>query len=194
MYNDQPPNVHPNGKKGHTKGIVLGNEAGGLWIIHSVPLFPPVEGIYSYPFTGTIYGQSFLCISLNATNLDHVGKIFIFNINFIKQKKNVLIGIQLQYNQPHIYSQNIPVILRYILPDLYNAAQGFTVQNSPWYHALNLTSKSGTNFLSFAKSRQFGKELYIDWISPYLNTSLEVETWLNGAGRIPSECGKLFRY
>lgn len=118
---------------------------------------------------------------------------YLFSILTVLSRNNVLLGVQLQYNQPQIYTQNIAVTLRYILPNLYNAAQGFIVQSSPWYHALNLTSKSGTNFLSFAKSRQFGKELYADWISPYLNTSLMVESWLNGAGKIPSECGRLFK-
>jgi deoxyribonuclease-2 len=58
---------------------------GGFWLVHSVPYFPPIPGNvtisdtdyhgegYSYPSTGLTYGQSFLCISLNASQLDLVG-------------------------------------------------------------------------------------------------------------------------
>lgn len=95
MYSDQPPMGAMNGERGHTKGVVVANEINGFWLIHSVPKFPPTleEGRYGYPDTGTVYGQSFLCISLNANQLFEVGK-------------------QLQYNEPNFYSTQIPDYLR----------------------------------------------------------------------------------
>lgn len=53
---------------------MLGNKEGGVWLVHSVPHFPPHPfERYSYPNTGTPFGQSFLCLSLNLKNLNKVG-------------------------------------------------------------------------------------------------------------------------
>lgn len=60
--------------------MLVGNEGGGFWLIHSVPKFPPSPeaGPYVYPLTGSFYGQSFLCISLNSENLNNVGEFAIY--------------------------------------------------------------------------------------------------------------------
>lgn len=47
-YNDEPPNKKSNSKKGHLKGLLVADEASGFWLIHSVPLFPNITGMYSY--------------------------------------------------------------------------------------------------------------------------------------------------
>lgn len=65
-----------NSNKGHTKGVVLADKKGGIWLIHSVPYFPPKGPDYTYPSTGSKYGQSFLCVSLDFDNLNSVGKHF----------------------------------------------------------------------------------------------------------------------
>lgn len=74
MYNDQPPEHRSQANKGHTKGVVLADKTGGLWLIHSVPNFPLLSSNYTYPRTGAEYGQSFLCISLDLKNLNAVGE------------------------------------------------------------------------------------------------------------------------
>lgn len=81
--------------KGHTKGVLIANDTSGMWLIHSVPKFPPTpeEGSYGYPKSGMVYGQSFLCISLTG---DQLGKV----------------GRQLQYNEPHFYFGYIPEYLK----------------------------------------------------------------------------------
>lgn len=95
MYNDEPTNAQVDNNHGHTKGVVVANDISGFWMIHSVPKFPPdlEHGIYDYPHTGTIYGQSFLCISFTGDQLGAVGK-------------------QLQYNEPKFYSSQVPEYLR----------------------------------------------------------------------------------
>lgn len=45
----------------------------GFWLIHSVPHFPQTRE-YIFPKTGTVYGQSFLCVSLDIINLNKVGE------------------------------------------------------------------------------------------------------------------------
>lgn len=76
MYNDEPPTKKPNSNRGHTKGVVFGHaNNSGTWLVHSVPKFPPKrQDGYSYPQTGTVYGQSFLCISFDFVTLNEVGK------------------------------------------------------------------------------------------------------------------------
>lgn len=77
MYNDQPPIGQTSFSSGHTKGVVIAREDGGFWLIHSVPHYPPdpKDGDYSYPKTGLKNGQSYLCITLPAKELEIVGKI-----------------------------------------------------------------------------------------------------------------------
>lgn len=95
MYNDEVPNGKTDGSRGHTKGVVVANDISGFWLVHSVPKFPPEvsEGAYNYPSTGSVYGQSFLCLSMTG---DQIGKV----------------GKQLQFNEPHLYSSSIPDYLK----------------------------------------------------------------------------------
>jgi deoxyribonuclease-2 len=90
MYNDEPTNDNVDNVRGHTKGVVVADEQSGFWLVHSVPKFPPAIGEkFDFPHTGTMYGQSFLCISFDADQLENVGK-------------------QLQFNEPRFYSSHVP--------------------------------------------------------------------------------------
>lgn len=94
MYNDEPPQGTADETRGHTKGVVVANDVNGFWLIHSVPKYPPsTEDAYDYPKSGTIYGQSFLCLSLTGDQMAKVGK-------------------QLLFNEPHFYSSYIPDYLK----------------------------------------------------------------------------------
>lgn len=104
------------------------------------------------------------------------------------------LGTQLQYNQPEIYLQKIPDAFNSSVPALVQAANNATITAAPYFHTKALVTKNGTQFTSFAKSRQFAKDLYVDWVAVALNTSLMVETWPNGAGRLPSICNRTQRY
>ncbi|CAH1113580.1 unnamed protein product [Psylliodes chrysocephalus] len=173
LYNDEPPNGQTSSIKGHTKGVVAADNNGGFWMIHSVPKFPEISNSYSFPQSGSVYGQTFLCISMDLENLDKV-------------------GLQLQYNEPDIYAQNILPGVKSSAPNLADAAANVTVNTSPWYHISYLMSKLRTQFWSFAKSKQFGKELYVDLVAPQLREDLDVETWRNGAGKLASNCSQKF--
>ena len=53
MYNDEHPHGPTSFNLGHTKGLVLGDRSSSVWIIHSVPHYPPYPNeSYSYPQTG----------------------------------------------------------------------------------------------------------------------------------------------
>ncbi|CAH1159489.1 unnamed protein product [Phaedon cochleariae] len=174
LYNNEPPNQKTCSNKGHTKGVVVGEHSGGYWLVHSVPHFPELGKKYTFPRSGAVYGQSFLCISLDLKNLNTV-------------------GVQLQYNEPKIYGENILSNLRSYLPDLANAASNVTIKNPPWYSIARLTSKNGVQFTSFAKTENFEKELYEDLVAPSLESDMVVETWPNGPGRLKSNCTKTFK-
>lgn len=46
----------------------------GFWVIHSVPLFPPIpEDGYGYPATGESYGQTAVCITFKYDQFIEIG-------------------------------------------------------------------------------------------------------------------------
>lgn len=83
--------------------------------------------------------------------------------------------------------------LKSSLPELFKAANNVTNKNAPFYHISGISSKQGVEFTSFAKSKEFKKDLYEDLVAPYLKTDLFVESWLNGAGKLQSDCSKTFK-
>lgn len=177
---------------------MVGDEDGGFWLIHSVPNFPskPEDGSYIYPLTGSLYGQSFLCISLNSDNLNNIGKTDChYKIRGNPCKSFISsTGKQLLYNELNMYAKNMPSVLSDKFPHLTDVINGKTVDQPPWFNVLNITSRQGTDFTTFAKTKNFGRDLYRDWVTPTLGSSFFVETWPNGVGRLPSSCGTPFRY
>ncbi|XP_020724105.2 plancitoxin-1 isoform X1 [Bombus terrestris] len=186
LYNDSPPNSSYAWSFGHTKGVVMANSDQGFWLIHSVPNFPPVpksgvqtrrlkrenitaDGKYSYPVSGTFYGQSFLCISLGSDQFD-------------------IIGEQLIYNEIAVYAKNIPDILGKQYPVLKNAINQKHIKTPPYNHKAVIRSLRMIEFISFAKDGKWGKDLYGDFVAPQLQTDLYVQSWLNGRGKLPSIC------
>lgn len=166
--------MHPHGptsfSRGHTKGLVLGHqEQGSLWLIHSVPHFPPFPNeTYSYPHTGLRYGQTAMCVSTPTHSLETM-------------------GTQLLYNNPFIYSTNNPAWLS-SFPSMVKAARGKHVTKAPFFSTTQLTSQAGVLFTSFAKFTKWDKDLYADLVAPSLMVPLAVETWPNGPGKMPSRC------
>lgn len=172
LYNDEPPEGRTDGLRGHTKGVVATDGTSGFWLIHSVPKYPPELGQeYHYPNTGRMYGQSFLCISFGADQMDSIGG-------------------QLVLNEPHVYSYHIPDELRDRFPKLVEATHMKTDSKPPHWNVQELRSRAGVTFNSFAKNRYFKKELYSDLIAPSLQSNLLVESWQHGAGNLPSDCSK----
>lgn len=172
LYNDEPPAGKTDGLRGHTKGVVATDGKSGFWLIHSVPKYPPELGqSYQYPNTGRMYGQSFLCITFAADQMDAIGG-------------------QLILNEPHVYSYHIPDELRDRFPKLVEATRMKTNSKPPYWNVAELRSRAGVTFNSFAKNRYFKKELYSDLIAPSLQSNLLVESWQHGAGNLPSDCSK----
>ena len=177
LYNDEHPDGNTSFTDGHTKGVVAFGPKDGFWLVHSVPHFPPNtenNGKYSYPHTGQMYGQSFLCISLRTIDSANA------------------IGGQLLYNHPYMYSTNIPSWAKDKYSDFNLAIQGSHIKKPPYFHTTQLRSLQGVNFISFAKYTLFHKDLYADFVAPSLQSDLLTETWPNGPGKMNSSCDTRF--
>ncbi|XP_073828628.1 deoxyribonuclease II [Musca autumnalis] len=169
-YNDEYPNGTVIFSGGHAKGVVATDGVTGLWLIHSVPKFPNTTK-YEYPSTGSHYGQSFLCVTLPATEMEKVAE-------------------QLLFNEPNVYFHRIPNHLEDKFPTYAKVLQKDWIKTEPFNNVLNLVSLEGRIFKSFAKSSRFNQELYEDFVAPTLDTNLLVETWRNGAGNLDSNCSR----
>ncbi|XP_026330669.1 deoxyribonuclease-2-alpha-like [Hyposmocoma kahamanoa] len=168
-------------ESGHTKGVILGDKFTSLWLVHSVPRFPPVPDVhglnissYGYPQTGMKYGQSMLCVSVQTTTLNQI-------------------ATQLKYNEPLIVYQHLPLELEGELPNLVEVLRNKTIEASPWYHIESFETLVGRKFLSFAKSAMFNDDLYSGLVAEVLQSDLLVESWTNGPGTLDSECGRNFQ-
>lgn len=172
-YNDEPPNAKGNSKYGHLKGVVVADKSSGFWLVHSVPLYPNITSKsplqedtlfcaisstklafslllanpsdYHFPSTGMIYGQSYLCLSLSANQIDIVGE-------------------QLIFNEPQIYLSQLPESLSAAYPNIQRLIEGKRINNGPYWNDVDLTTFNGDVFKSFAKSSKFAKELYEDYV------------------------------
>lgn len=180
MYNDEPYNGTSSTLSdmlftnratvqfGHTKGTMFFDGTTGVWLIHSVPKFPPPDH-YAYPTSGHDYGQTMWCLSFPYSEL---GKI----------------ATQLYYNKPDIYSSQLPTKMAADYPTLGKVVAGKYQQGEPYTSVLTLTTSAGTNFLSFAKSNQFNDDLYDGIVAPTLKADLIAETWRRGS-EVPLNCG-----
>ncbi|XP_026687071.1 uncharacterized protein LOC103519976 isoform X2 [Diaphorina citri] len=169
LYNDQTP-IRTTVKFGHSKGLVVGNSRGGIWIVHSVPHFvDDSQTSYTYPHTGLMYGQNFLCLSLNASQLDSVGD-------------------NLGHNQIYKYSTFLSAGNKGVFPTLARVIAGeYATSGDNFFQSTIFTRFNQIPFHTFAKTRELGDDLY-KRISDNLNVNLLVETWPNGPGRLRTDC------
>jgi deoxyribonuclease-2 len=89
LYNDQADRVSLT--RGHTKGVIIFNENAAIWVVHSIPHFPPKPSDSDYQIHSSqcVYGQQFFCMSIQPTELEKIGQ-------------------QLLYTFPQVYDSYIP--------------------------------------------------------------------------------------
>ncbi|XP_006874367.1 PREDICTED: deoxyribonuclease-2-alpha [Chrysochloris asiatica] len=178
LYNDQPPTsrgIQFSSSRGHTKGVLLLDQEGGFWLIHSVPHFPPPasSAAYSWPSSAETYGQTLLCVS--------------FPLNqFLK------IGRQLTYTYPLVYDHKLQGTFAEKFPDLEEVIKGHHVRQGPWNNSVALTSQAGATFQSFTKFGNFGDDLYSGWLATALGSNLHVQFWYKSPGILPSNCSSTY--
>ncbi|VDM99348.1 unnamed protein product, partial [Thelazia callipaeda] len=177
FYNDQfEAKKSKRSHKGHAKGVALFGGQSGFWLVHSVPQFPSISKYY-YVKNGEVYGQSFLCVSMNT--------------------KSVRVILEaMKYIQPNIYNERIPDYLKTEYAILKKMLE--RKKNIPKLSNNSLVqkflSKGGESFISFSKNGKFGSDLYANLIAVDLKSSLFAETWLNGgAVDLPSDCNSQYK-
>ncbi len=179
LYNDQADTFTI--IKGHTKGVILFNERSAVWIVHSIPHYPPAASDKHYKINPgqCVYGQQMLCMSFNFDRLETIGK-------------------QLLYNYPQVYDYFIPERLRFyrsnVLQPLLSVINGEHVTEAPWASAAELVTSGGQKMLSFSKFTDFEDDLYSGLVAPSLKSNLYTETWSNGEGTMPSNCSRDLPY
>jgi deoxyribonuclease-2 len=161
MYNDQEPGGNSSSSYAHAKGILGWTSSGGFWLIHSMPLFPnpPASGNFSIPDSARIYGQSFLCVSVDAANLN-------------------IIASQLQYAKPQIYASHLPATTATYAPNLTALLNGTFITKIAASNVAPITTRGGQAFTSFNKNSKWGKDVYQFLVAPYFKSSLVAETWM----------------
>ncbi|XP_067845930.1 deoxyribonuclease-2-beta isoform X1 [Heptranchias perlo] len=170
IYNDAAPSMPYDMYHGHTKGVLLFDEAQGFWLIHSVPHFPPFpKKGYSWPSSGKRNGQTLFCITYKYSQVTEIGK-------------------QLLYYNPRVYNWSLPDIFLPELSHLQFVAKGGSVSKSPWKRLTELTSTGGVQFQSFAKYKHFEDDIYAGWVAQTLKTDLLAETWNGSKHQLPSNC------
>ncbi|XP_072847659.2 deoxyribonuclease-2-alpha [Pogona vitticeps] len=171
LYNDEPPKQLSSSLKGHTKGVIFLDKIQGFWLLHSTPNFPPRldEKEYAWPVSALQYGQTFLCVTYPYSQ-------------FIE------IGHQLLFTEPEVYDYRVEGTFAQDLRALLNASEGQHIHKKPWNSSVTLTSLQGKKFVSFAKFRLFGDDLYSGWLAQALASNLYVEFWHKSRGILPSNC------
>ncbi len=144
------------GESGHTKGVIGADANGGFWMTHSMPKFPTLVGVDSYNWlTSTTYGQSFLCVSVDADTIEVVAK----NIAFI---------------DPHIYASVVPAGLTSVYPALTALVAGARAAGTS---TTTILATDSTPFEFFGKSGSWGKDIWEDLVQATLGVDMFVETW-----------------
>ncbi|XP_075239727.1 plancitoxin-1-like [Convolutriloba macropyga] len=171
FYNDQWPDNTWTSYRGHTKGAWAFDSLGGFFLTHSVPKFPNfLEGGYSYPSSGCYYGQSMMCISLNASQFDKLGTHFL-------------------YTYPWNYNVSIPSQFRGFVPNLVSSTiDEKHVTKKPYTSTETIYSSDGVEFTLFSKWKAADEDMVSEMMAPKLKSDLFSQTWQNSGTNLPSDC------
>jgi len=175
LINDEYPAGADNSDNAHQKGVLGFDGETGFWLVHSVPDFPPpIASGFSYPSSGEIYAQHFLCLTLTTATFD-------------------IIAQQLAIDHPYIYDSNVPSSIAATVPNMVNLVNK-QASTSVTNNVVNITTLGGLKYDVFAKSRAWDNELYEYLVAPYYNSSMWAETWQNGVGNTGDYCTPTYPY
>lgn len=163
-YNDEIPKAKENDdRKGHTKGLLAfsAEDGSALWLLHSTPRYPWI-GDDDFPADEKIYGQTFLCVTLEG--IEAAGTIAAHMI---------------EQQQPQTYGARLPPSMA-ATDALHRLSRAVDVDSTAKPLATTLRSRGGQEFRLFAKNRHWDKDFWIDLVGPGLGVDLQVETWRRG--------------
>ncbi|XP_070380795.1 deoxyribonuclease-2-alpha-like [Dermacentor albipictus] len=144
VYNDQSPVIYDGTRNGHSKGVLLFDEAVGVWLLHSVPKF--VDGLqsgkYSFPENGETNGQLFMCVTFPTPEVNKIAKI-------------------LRTEYANVYARQVPQSMQENYREVALLAKGnFVRPHGERLFITNLTSAGGTVLRAFGKRASLNKDLY----------------------------------
>ena len=163
LYNDDPPPPYTTASStyAHAKGMIMTNSTHGFWLVHSKPNWPNPRELGATIFPDTVYSQSLMCVSFNASTIN-------------------LIAESLMIAYPFVYDS-------YLSTEIETSMNFF----SEWIDkekstatdvASSYSSLDGVEYTYFVKSKAWNQDLYEDLVAPGLNSDLNVETWRLGSG------------
>lgn len=159
LYNDEEPfQVDYNFSVGHTKAILMWNNAGGIMIQHSIPKFPYgpklVDSYSGIPSNAYTYGQHMTCFPLSLGDLELISYSLPMILPNIYDTS--CIGVECVGNFPNVIAGE------------YNTSAictQWSLQNM---------------IMMFQKTAQWGQDLWAECIGTYYQTNLRVESWIHG--------------
>jgi deoxyribonuclease-2 len=164
QWNDELPAASPagnasasSGTSGHTKGVLSAGAGGGFFLTHTLPKFPSLTGSGTvWDGASTLYGQTFLCLTLDAKNVEAAAGA-------------------LQFVDPYTYDSAVPAGLSGLLPNTVALVAG---QRQAGTRATPLQTAGGASFTLYAKSGSTGLDIYEDVLQPAVESDMLVESWL----------------
>eukprot|EP00591_Stephanopyxis_turris_P007007 CAMPEP_0195523686 /NCGR_PEP_ID=MMETSP0794_2-20130614/23027_1 /TAXON_ID=515487 /ORGANISM="Stephanopyxis turris, Strain CCMP 815" /LENGTH=404 /DNA_ID=CAMNT_0040653737 /DNA_START=78 /DNA_END=1292 /DNA_ORIENTATION=+ len=171
LYNDQPPppTTNPSNSYAHAKGVLITNRQKGFFLVHSRPHWPQRVHYGPTPFPDTKYGQSLLCVTISVSTANEIAN-------------NLMVA------HPDVYDGIVGDAIKDRVPAFENfiSNRKSTEKGTIKYE---FQSWDGSTFVQFAKSNHVLKDFWDDIVAPFYNSSMNVESWRNGAGgRMGSIC------
>jgi deoxyribonuclease-2 len=174
IFNDEPYQEPVSFTCGHTKGIWAWDtaSASGIILTHSIPIFPAgpsqVSEYQALSSNAWTYAQNLACFSLDIQTLSKMaGAAKLTSVN--------------------LYDVRVPSDTPTELAEFANGSQ----TAEPTCSQLAIQTLGGQPISYFAKSGEWGGELYAGCISPALDSSLLVESWIRGSAVGPTCNGTL---
>lgn len=176
MYSDEPPgDSTASSTYAHSKGVLLSDTTQGFWLTHSKPNWPASRNTSlglnaAIAFPDDTYAQHLMCITINSSMANNIAK-------------------GLYIDRTKIYSSYYTSSIVNTMPSFYSWIQQ-SAKSSITNSTFTIFTTKGNKFVQFAKSKEWDKDLWDDFVAPYYKVPMNVETWINGAGgRMSSACG-----
>ena len=183
LYNDETPpsdGGHVDFVRAHAKGVLGLGEQNGFWLVHSVPKFPnnpsDSEGYLGVLPGQQKYAQSFLCLSMNGSDLNEIADVL--------HEESLSFFSDVHDGSPTIW--NSYPKLKQVLSATPLPREEFifkTFQTS----AGEIVTAISTPSTLIAHGTGASFDLY-NYIAQSFQTSLKVSTWPNEHDRQPSYC------
>jgi deoxyribonuclease II len=165
MWNDDPPGpAKASSSYAHSKGILATDGTSGFWLTHSMPNWPDIpnfDDINPGIFPSDKYAQSMGCVSISIDTVNDIANT-------------------LRIDYPFVYSSYVPDAIKSKLNYMTDLIDRNKVTNET--AANTFYTLDNVKYTQFAKSKNWGEDLWDDLVSPYYKAPMYVETWISGSG------------